>query len=129
MDVKMLVVQGRARGKCLQFPPGEFVFGRGPECHVRPNSPWVSRQHCLIRIGKEGVHVRDLGSTNGTLVNGTRLVGERPMQPGDQLQVGPLVLQLVEDAPAGPDAPGEAPPAHETKLLCSDTADEGLDDA
>jgi pSer/pThr/pTyr-binding forkhead associated (FHA) protein len=95
MDIKMLIVEGRPRGKYLCFPLGEFVFGRGPECHIRPNSPWVSRQHCLLRNSTEGVHIRDLGSSNGTLVNGTRLIGECPLQPGDKLQVGPLVLQLV----------------------------------
>jgi pSer/pThr/pTyr-binding forkhead associated (FHA) protein len=95
MDVQMLVVQGKARGERLRFPRGEFVFGRGPECHVRPNSEWVSRQHCLLRVTKEGASLRDLGSTNGTLVNGSRLVGERQLESGDQLQVGPLVLQVL----------------------------------
>ena len=126
MDVQMLIVHGRPHGKYLRFPHGEFVFGRGPECHVRPNSPWVSRQHCLVRIDKEGVHVRDLGSTNGTLVNGTRLVGERPMQPGDHLQVGPLVLQLVVNVPADEDALADVPAKGETDILCADGGDTGL---
>jgi pSer/pThr/pTyr-binding forkhead associated (FHA) protein len=113
MDVKMLIVQGRARGKILRFPKGEFVFGRGPECHVRPDSPWVSRQHCLLRIDNASVHLRDLGSCNGTLVNGTRLVGECPLKAGDKLQVGPLVLQLVVEAAK-----------HETGEFCLDNTAE-----
>jgi pSer/pThr/pTyr-binding forkhead associated (FHA) protein len=96
MDVQLLVVQGRPRGKCLKFPPGEFVFGRGPECHVRPDPDGhaISRQHCLLRVAADGVHIRDLGSTNGTLVNGTRVVEERPLCDGDLVQLGPVVLQL-----------------------------------
>ena len=94
MDVQMLVIQGRPRGKRLRFPPGEFIFGRGPECHVRPDGPSVSRQHCLLRVGIDGVHIRDLGSTNGTLVNGSRVREELPLKDGDLLQLGPLVLQL-----------------------------------
>jgi pSer/pThr/pTyr-binding forkhead associated (FHA) protein len=121
MDVQMRIVQGRPRGKCLSFPAGEFVFGRGPECHVRPNSPWVSRQHCLLRIGAEGVRVRDLGSTNGTLVNGTRLVGEREMRPGDQLQVGPLVLELVAEPPADEDLLTGEPTKEDTNVFGLDT--------
>jgi S-DNA-T family DNA segregation ATPase FtsK/SpoIIIE len=78
----------------LRFPPGEFIIGRGPECHVRPESPTVSRQHCLLRVAFDGVHIRDLGSTNGTLVNGTRVLQEQPLKDGDLLQLGPLVLQL-----------------------------------
>jgi pSer/pThr/pTyr-binding forkhead associated (FHA) protein len=129
MDVKMLIVQGRARGKYLAFPEGEFVFGRGPECHVRPNSPWVSRQHCLLYIGKEGVKLRDLGSTNGTLVNGARVVGECPLKLGDLLQVGPLVLQVVRDQPPDEDVLTEIPPAKdETNVLCFDTAETKLPD-
>jgi len=95
MNVRLKVVQGKPRGHFLRFPIGEFVIGRGPECHVRPNSEWISRQHCLLRVGVDGVFIRDLGSTNGTLVNGTLVVGERILVSGDTLQLGPLVLQVV----------------------------------
>jgi pSer/pThr/pTyr-binding forkhead associated (FHA) protein len=94
MEVQLLVVQGRPHGKCLTFPHGEFVFGRGQECHVRPDSPTVSRQHCLLRVEADRVHIRDLGSTNGTLVNGTLVVGERALADGDLIAIGPLVLQF-----------------------------------
>jgi pSer/pThr/pTyr-binding forkhead associated (FHA) protein len=94
MEVQMQIVQGKQRGQVLRFRRGEFVFGRGPECHIRPNSDWVSRQHCLLRVGANGASICDLGSTNGTLVNGTRVLDERPLTPGDKLQLGPLVLQV-----------------------------------
>src|SRR5438094_1243440 len=94
MNVYLLVVQGRPEGKSLLFPRGEYLFGRGDECHIRPNSDWVSRQHCLLRVTSDQVVLRDLGSRNGTLVNGERVVGERPLAHGDQLQVGPLVFQV-----------------------------------
>jgi pSer/pThr/pTyr-binding forkhead associated (FHA) protein len=95
MSVKMKVVQGRPNGSFLDFPEGEFVVGRGPECHVRPNSELVSRQHCLLNIDAQAIRVRDLGSTNGTLVNGKRLLGECTLVDGDTVQLGPLVLQVV----------------------------------
>jgi pSer/pThr/pTyr-binding forkhead associated (FHA) protein len=94
MDVHLRVIHGRPQGKYLKLPRGEFVFGRGPECHIRPNSHTVSRQHCLLRVTDHEVLIRDLGSTNGTLVNGIRVVGERHLNDGDQLQLGPLVLQV-----------------------------------
>jgi pSer/pThr/pTyr-binding forkhead associated (FHA) protein len=107
MSLQMKVVQGKPHGSCLNFPEGEFVVGRGPECHVRPNSELISRQHCLLRIHGEDVAVRDLGSTNGTLVNGKRLVEECALHNGDILQLGPLVLQVqlhptATEAPARP---------------------------
>jgi predicted component of type VI protein secretion system len=100
MIVKLLVVHGRPQGKSFLFPPGEFLFGRGSECHIQPNSEWVSRQHCLLRVTPDDVSVRDLGSRNGTLVNGVRVVGERPLGHGDQLQVGPLVFEIQFDKAA-----------------------------
>src|SRR5262249_30045201 len=77
---------------------------------VRPNSDWVSRQHCMLRVSEDGVYLRDLGSRNGTLVNGSRLKGECRLEHGDKLQVGPLVFQLVLDAEAGP-VPTFTPPS------------------
>jgi pSer/pThr/pTyr-binding forkhead associated (FHA) protein len=95
MRIKLLVLRGRPQGKGLAFPQGEFVIGRGDECHVRPNSSWVSRQHCLLRVTDHSVFLRDLGSTNGTLVNGQRILGERDVFNGDHIQIGPLVFQLL----------------------------------
>jgi pSer/pThr/pTyr-binding forkhead associated (FHA) protein len=94
MTAKLVVLQGRPAGKTLTFPDGIYYFGRGEECHVRPNSEWVSRQHCLLRVAGDVVSLRDLGSRNGTLVNGARVEGERVLADGDQVQVGPLVFQL-----------------------------------
>src|SRR5260370_35704672 len=95
MRVKMKVVQGKPNGSYLDFPEGEFGVGRGPECHVRPNSELISRQHCMLLIRGQAVRVRDLGSTNGTLVNGKRVMEECALVHGDTLQLGPLVLELV----------------------------------
>ena len=94
MNVNLVVVRGKPQGKLLAFPRGEFVFGRGTECHIRPNSSWVSRQHCLLRVTEDAVELRDLGSTNGTLINGKRLIGQRTLAHGDQIQIGPLVFQV-----------------------------------
>jgi pSer/pThr/pTyr-binding forkhead associated (FHA) protein len=124
MNVKLLVVHGRPQGKSLLFPCGEFVFGRGAECHIRPNSDWVSRQHCLLRVTAEALYVRDLGSRNGTLVNGARVVGERCLAHGDQLQVGPLVfaVQLEEAEPREPEAV-PVPSSEDTGIHTHDTGE------
>jgi pSer/pThr/pTyr-binding forkhead associated (FHA) protein len=94
MSIQLQVVLGKQRGKHLTFAPGEFVFGRGPECHVRPNSELVSRQHCMLTVAKEKklASIRDLGSVNGTLVNGTRVREEQVLYDGDRIQLGPFVL-------------------------------------
>lgn len=124
MKVKLLVVHGRPRGKSLQFPHGEFVIGRGHECHVRPNSEWVSRQHCLLRVTEETALLCDLGSTNGTLINGERLLTQRRLRQGDQVQVGPVIFEVhLEEAPAAPSVAPLPLPLPETREACLDAAD------
>jgi pSer/pThr/pTyr-binding forkhead associated (FHA) protein len=98
MDMQLRVLQGKPHGHFIRFGNGEFVFGRGPECHLRPISDWVSRQHCLLRVGDDGVSIRDLGSTNGTLVNGRLVTSECPLHHGDNLQLGQVVLEVIVDA-------------------------------
>jgi pSer/pThr/pTyr-binding forkhead associated (FHA) protein len=119
MCLRMLVVQGRPKGKFLNFPPGDYIFGRGEECHVRPNSPWVSRQHCLLHITGTMAFVRDLGSSNGTLVNGQAVSLDAPLTPGDKLQIGPLVLEIVESS--ADQMGSETPPP--TSATSSDTGE------
>ena len=95
MNLRLKVVKGKPRGHCLSFPNGEYMFGRGPECDVRPNSDLVSRQHCLLHITEDGVTIRDLGSVNGTLVNGRLVTAARPLSHGDTIQIGPLILEVI----------------------------------
>jgi pSer/pThr/pTyr-binding forkhead associated (FHA) protein len=124
MKVKLRIVQGRPQGKSMLFPRGEYVFGRGNECHVRPNSDWVSRQHCLLRVTAEGAFLRDLGSRNGTLVNGTRLLDERPLEHGDQVQVGPLVFEVVLEESLPETAPPAAPASDDSLPACPPRGEE-----
>ena len=121
MHLRLKVVQGKPRGHCLSFPAGEFMFGRGPECDVRPNSDLVSRQHCLLKVTEEVAMIRDLGSRNGTLVNGKLVTAEQALGHGDTLQVGPLVLEVL--LKPEPDVAAETAEVNQ-----ADTASEQSDD-
>jgi pSer/pThr/pTyr-binding forkhead associated (FHA) protein len=109
--VSLLLLRGQPRGKRLYFPPGEYIIGRGPECYVRPNSELVSRQHCLIRVGEHFASIADLGSRNGTLLNGVLVAAETWLKHGDELQIGPLVFQILFDESKRVVPPREIPPA------------------
>src|SRR5262245_47719863 len=101
MNPKLVVVQGKPEGKEIPIGTAKFLVGRGPECHLRPNSELVSRHHCLLVVDGNGVTLRDLGSTNGTLVNGQRISGEVTVCHEDLIQVGPLGFRMViENVPA-----------------------------
>ena len=106
MQLRLKVIRGKPLGHCLMFPIGEFMFGRGPECDIRPNSDLISRQHCLLQITEACALIRDLGSRNGTLVNGHLVKADIKLANGDTLQVGPLVLEVLMDP--------EPPAAHDS---------------
>jgi pSer/pThr/pTyr-binding forkhead associated (FHA) protein len=129
MKVLLYVVHGRPQGKSFLFPLGEYYFGRGTECHIQPNSDWVSRQHCVLRVGRDSVSIRDLGSRNGTLVNGERLLGERLLAHEDQIQVGPLVFEVrleesVVIVPPAPEPPSSPMAPTDPNINCADTAEQ-----
>jgi pSer/pThr/pTyr-binding forkhead associated (FHA) protein len=62
------------------------VVGRDRRCDVRIESFYVSRRHCRLALDGDRVLVFDLGSTNGTRINGRR-IGEGVLRPGDELSI------------------------------------------
>ncbi len=72
----------------------ETIIGRAEDAKIRISSEDVSRHHCLLAVREESVLVKDLGSRNGTFVNGRPIAGEVMLQPGGTLAVGPMVLRL-----------------------------------
>ena len=72
-----------------------FVMGRAPDCDLRSDSPVVSRRHCELLADESGVMVRDLGSRNGTYVDGERVTGQRPLADGNVLALGPIAYKVL----------------------------------
>jgi pSer/pThr/pTyr-binding forkhead associated (FHA) protein len=66
----------------------QFLIGRGPDCDLRLHGDTVSRHHCVIHRGAEEVTLLDLGSSNGTYVNGARVRSQTTLSSGDLLTVG-----------------------------------------
>ncbi len=95
MQVRLKVLCGAHAGKEIRVPVPQFLVGRGEQCHLRPASDVVSRQHCALIIEEQRVVLRDFGSKNGTYVNGERVEGSIVLQPGDHLQVGPLRFEVL----------------------------------
>ncbi|MGC8639262.1 MAG: FHA domain-containing protein [Isosphaeraceae bacterium] len=101
MKVQLIVVRGKPEGKVIPLAGPKFKIGRGETCHLRPNSEQVSREHAEFEISSTAVQVRDLGSRNGTLVNGKALTTEAyKLKDRDLVQVGPLTFAVsITDAP------------------------------
>lgn len=101
------VVGGKHHGRTIRLGQGKFLVGREEDCQLRPNNELVSRHHCLFNLDDFSLRLRDLGSTNGTIVNGDRIRGEVLLQNGDRVQIGRLDLQVVmpSEAETATDAP------------------------
>ncbi|HEX9638048.1 MAG TPA: SpoIIE family protein phosphatase [Acidobacteriota bacterium] len=82
-----------------RLPQGKVTLGRGRTCEIAIPDPLMSRRHAEFERQGQDLIVRDLGSRNGILVNGTRITEAISIRPGDRLQIGGTVIELV-----GPEA-------------------------
>ncbi len=87
----LIVYAGNAVGRTLRVGE-ELTIGRSPRADLQLHGEGVSRLHARLRKIDGTVHVEDLGSTNGTMVNGERVAGLRALVDGDQIQVGVNLL-------------------------------------
>ena len=84
----------QADGTRLALGQQVISIGRLPECTIPVADTNVSRRHCEIRPAGSAFVVVDLGSTNGTKVNGVRIQGEQALADGDVVSVGSLTLRF-----------------------------------
>lgn len=88
------VVDGPGRGTVLVLRD-THTLGRAEGCDLVLPDPRVSRLHARVQSGPEGTELVDLGSTNGTYVNGRRVTRCR-LRHGDRVQLGAVVLEYRE---------------------------------
>lgn len=72
----------------------QIVVGRSDKCNVFLDDTRMSRQHFVIEKEGNSYYVRDLQTTNGTMLNGVRLVSRRKLQPGDDIQAGSVQMKI-----------------------------------
>ncbi len=103
----LAIIEGQEAGRQVTVT-GTTVIGRDPGADVVVADPQVSARHASFAVGDSGIAVEDLGSANGTFVNGQRVTGSHDLRAGDRVQVGATVLELRPPTPAGADAGREA---------------------
>jgi DNA-binding winged helix-turn-helix (wHTH) protein len=81
---------------------GENIAGRGPECSVVIDANTVSRRHAQISISGGAASIQDLGSTNGTHVNGAPISSPTPIVDGDEIAFGVVVVRFRACDPSAP---------------------------
>ena len=93
MQVNLKVTAGPYKGRIFSFAQHDsFLIGRNPEAHLcLPDDRYFSRNHCLLEMNPPHSFLRDLGSTNGTFLNGQR-VKDASLKNGDCIQCGETIL-------------------------------------
>jgi len=94
IGAELHVIAGKHTGQVIPLNRKKFLIGREQDCQLRPNSELVSRHHCIFSVDDYSVRLRDLGSTNGTRVNGERILKEVVLSAGDNIVVGSLEFTL-----------------------------------
>lgn len=93
MDAKLVVTSGaKPASIALRLPT---VIGRSADAQLKVKQHNVSRKHCEIFTADDQLKIRDLGSSNGTIVNGQRINGEFVLSPGDEVTIGTVGLCVV----------------------------------
>ena len=85
--------------KTHEFSSGELILGRAPDCQVILKDFGISRQHAKLIADPGGVRIMDLGSKNGTKINGN-LVTQAPLREGDKFSLGSLEILFGKTAEA-----------------------------
>jgi len=128
MKVQLVVVRGKPEGKVIPLVGPSFKIGRGETCHLRPSSELVSREHADFTITGNVIQVRDMGSRNGTLVNGKALTSEAvELKDRDLVQVGPLTFAVSIQGAAPAAARLAAPAATGGKASPEDVSTDDID--
>jgi len=140
---KLSGLTGQYSGQDFPLEPGEHVVGRGEGSDLQLMDPRISRQHARLTIAPGACRIEDLGSTDGTYLNG-EAIGEAELNDGDKLRFGgsvflfhapraaaagqdaiPTVLDVSTSAPTSLAGAGQAPPglqAAPTRLSASAAA-------
>jgi predicted RecA/RadA family phage recombinase len=121
--ITLAVQQGSQRGQRFSVAKDSIIIGRVAGSDVVISDPEISRRHASITWERGQPILRDLGSTNGTFVNGVRLTGSRALSDGDTIGLGKVQLgfqcpalaearpTVARPAPPPAYAPPPAPPA------------------
>lgn len=98
-DVLLVAQGGPLQGQRYRLAKRRSVIGRHPACDVVVDCSAVSRQHASVTLDEGGLVLEDMGSRNGTLVNGRPLAGPCRLEDGDDLRVGTQRFRVAAEGP------------------------------
>ena len=96
MEINLVLLKRNGSRKSYPLPSSVTVIGRRSDCDLRIPLMSVSKRHCELNHNKGILKIRDLGSRNGTVLNG-KPIDEAVVQAGDSIKIGPLAFVLQVD--------------------------------
>ena len=91
---KLIAVGGPIRGKEFELKEGENILGRSDDCDLVIVQDGVSKRHLKLTINKDSAYIEDLGSSNGTIVNG-KTITKLSLKNGDKIVLPNIIFQIL----------------------------------
>jgi two-component system, cell cycle response regulator len=95
MDAALVVIYGVELGRKYDLCQTETLIGRSAKAEIQVDQESISRNHACITTGKDGVFIKDLGSTNGTFVNDDPVRHETALTNGDLVKIGRTIFKFI----------------------------------
>ena len=112
----LVVISGKPLGKSFYLAKETMVLGRDLAADISIGETSISRKHTEFTMTPEGISVKDLGSTNGTFVNDTKVEGSKVLADGDLIRCGNTILKFLKE--------GKIENIHYSKMYDLATTDE-----
>jgi predicted component of type VI protein secretion system len=118
---QLVIQKGLTPGKVFELIQDELTIGRDITNRIVLNDPEVSRKHAHLKLQSGSYVIEDLGSTNGTFVDGQRLIGPHLLRPGEIIMLGEKIQLVYEGVGFDPNATIVSPVATARPLAPPET--------
>ncbi len=99
-ETHLTILRKDADTEVRTYLPGTYVIGRGAEADIRIETPLISRAHARLTIQEREFLIEDMGSSNGTFVDGERIAAVTVLRPDERVMLGPSVTLQIRRLPA-----------------------------